>query len=182
MATAGVFTSTQAVNSAKFDSITVLKNTELQGTITDNTLKIGQKNVSCDVRKISTQAYVDTVRADVTGWQTANYDVSATFNTTTGEWICPVTGLWLIRATLDWAPSAVGIRSLGFTGTAATGNNTILGTTVNATSSGDTFESVTLVLACTRLSNLILNGTEVTGGALNLNGAAFSATLLYRTA
>lgn len=129
--------------------------------------------VAMKVFKTSNQSLTSSVETVVTSWGVAD-DTHGAFNSTTGVYTAPVDGWYEISGQVAFAANATGQR---YTRLAKNGSSLDYGTlTGNPYSGGDTSSPFAFLTRCTAGTTLSLVAFQNSGGALNIDGAANTAT------
>lgn len=175
----GVLPSTTPTpKSAKFSSVVIRDGLEIQGTFVNNALQTSQDGLSLRVTKtvaqsIGTGAAGDITFPNVVGTAPAAWDTVGDINYT-----APVTGLYSIEATIAWATNGVGIRNIillvGGTNTATN--------QVTTSAADPVILSISGVYAATAGQIIKIQGTQTSGGPLDVTSGQLQIQLLRRTA
>jgi hypothetical protein len=174
-----------SIKSKKLKSLTVTENLEVQGIFHNNAINTVPLQTRVLANKNTTQSIPDAgAVTSITAW-TSESDPSGSFNTTTGLWTCPLTGLWYVQLYIQMASATFTKNFAQLSGTAVTANTPVgssyLTLIDRGGDAGPYFSSVSALWPIAKGQTIQCQCGQESGGAVNLDGAQFTATLIAKT-
>lgn len=114
---------------------------------------------------------------DITGWDAVSKDTAGAFNTTTGQYLCTVSGDYLVSGSITFNAVATGVRALRIVrnGTDVFGGSEIAGST--AATVGTVISSL---VPCNAGDNIRLQAFQNSGGNLVYNANGYNSLAISR--
>lgn len=174
--TSSGFTCNTAVNAATLGGATFAAPGAIGGTTPSTGVFTTLSAISNDAMfytNTSAQSIPNNTATTVTNWTQVFARNSANFNTTTGVFTAPATGIYLISAQLAWNPASVAVGSLFRTGIVANGTLISYGITTNqTTTAGPVFSQSTAVVALNSGQTVVIQGLQNSGASAPLLNSA----------
>lgn len=177
MATNGVLNSDLTVQSAKFESLTVLKQVELQGTLINNAVETTKELLRFEGSSPSSNGAGGTFATGTTPL-TVFWDVQTDPSglESAGVYTCPVDGLYSVSASVTIQTNATGVRFIFLTvnGSVLTGSND------DAVTSNVHRLAVSIIRRFTRGTTLAIQIAQTSGGNLSATQGVIDIHLIRR--